>query len=50
MKIILNIARLTTVFGLSYNIFISINALDTVRVYAFEIAPTQPNLKLSFSI
>ncbi len=48
MKIILNIARLTAVVGLSYNIFISNYALDTVRVYAFEIAAQPANIKAQF--
>ena len=48
MKIILNIARLTVVVGLSYNIFISIYALSTVRVDASEVAPQPVKIKHQF--
>ncbi len=48
MKIILNIARLTVVVGLSYNIFISMYALNTVRVEASEVAPQPAKIKHQF--
>ena len=48
MKIILNIARLIAVVGLSYNIFISMYALSTVRVDASEVAPQPVKIKHQF--
>ncbi|HCF28055.1 MAG TPA: hypothetical protein DEV81_12825, partial [Cyanobacteria bacterium UBA11049] len=48
MKIIFNLARLTAIIGLSYTIYITVYALNTVRVEASEVAPQPAKIKHQF--